>query len=156
MRVVTIGILREQDLTDRVWQEKSYPEYAASMTSEYAWSQIEPAIAIICGCVVTYKPLFTNLHILRVQKLFSSHRQTSSSEFGHWTDMPNGRRSKLSWPVARDFNPTPYSRPPAVFQRPKEGLPRRPEFVIQFEGPDDSYLEIIAQHKRMVKVRREH
>ena len=43
-----------------------------SFTTEYVWSQIEPATAIICACLVTYRPLFKDLKT-GFSKLFSTH-----------------------------------------------------------------------------------
>ena len=52
------------------------------------WSQIEPATAIICACLVTYRPLFRDLRPGFV-KLWSSLARSRSSASGHdeWEDV---------------------------------------------------------------------
>ena len=85
------------------------------MTVEYLWSQVEPAFAILCACMVTYRPLFVAL-ASRIPKpsVFtrSSNRPRGLNEievglFSHddsdWTDMSNSPRFPVTWAVARDF-----------------------------------------------------
>lgn len=52
------------------------------------WSQIEPSVAILCACFVTYRPLFRNL---RLPSYFS--RKGSSSKDG--SEMMSPRESTL-------------------------------------------------------------
>lgn len=41
------------------------------------WSQIEPSAAILCACLVTYRPLFRDL---RVRNIFSSFSRRNASK----------------------------------------------------------------------------
>ena len=70
------------------------------MASEYLWTQIEPATAIICACVVTYRPLFTNLN-LNLSK-FSGFFSRSRSELSSPTSNDE-KDSQLQWPVATNL-----------------------------------------------------
>lgn len=76
-----------------------------TMTVEYAWSQIEPATAILCACIVTYRPLFNDLHVHlpKLSNIFSYGRHNSTTDEDDWTDMSN-QNSPLRWAVRRDFN----------------------------------------------------
>jgi hypothetical protein len=75
------------------------------MTMEYAWSQIEPATAILCACIVTYRPLFHNFHInlSKLSGILSYGRHDSTSTDDDWTDMQNNPGCAIQWPVNRDF-----------------------------------------------------
>lgn len=75
------------------------------MTMEYAWSQIEPATAILCACIVTYRPLFNNIRVnlSKFSGVLSYGRHDSTVTNRHWTDMDNDPRNVLRWPVSRDF-----------------------------------------------------
>lgn len=72
---------------------------------EYAWSQIEPATAIFCACIVTYRPLFHNFHInlSKLSGILSYGRHDSTSTDDDWTDMQNNPRCVIQWPVNGDF-----------------------------------------------------
>ena len=74
------------------------------MSSEYAWSQIEPATAILCASIITYRPIFSKIKkdILTLSNKFSPDSTNRESE-GHWTDMENSKTSTMRWPVASDF-----------------------------------------------------
>ena len=48
------------------------------MTSEYLWCQLEPSTAILCACLVTYRPLFVNINF-KLPKISKYFRQTSST-----------------------------------------------------------------------------
>ena len=41
------------------------------MVSPYIWSQVEPTTALICACMITYRPLFANLNLPRVNPFIS-------------------------------------------------------------------------------------
>ncbi|KAL9041149.1 MAG: hypothetical protein Q9214_004209, partial [Letrouitia sp. 1 TL-2023] len=72
-----------------------------TMLNEYLWSQIEPAVAILCGCLVTYRPLFRNMMLSLPKQLqrFSHSSQTGSSS----EDTPSTKERDLEfkWPAAR-------------------------------------------------------
>lgn len=76
-----------------------------TMTVEYAWSQIEPATAILCACMVTYRPLFKNIHLTlpKLSGILSYGRHGSTTTDDDWTDMRNNKHSVLRWPVSRHF-----------------------------------------------------
>ncbi|KAL9634995.1 MAG: hypothetical protein Q9204_002786 [Flavoplaca sp. TL-2023a] len=61
---------------------------ASSIAEVYMWSQIEPSVAILCACFVTYRPLFRNI---RLPSYFS--RKGSTSKEG--SDMMSPRESTL-------------------------------------------------------------
>ena len=75
-----------------------------TMSLEYAWSQIEPAAAILCACIVTYRPLFkpNKRHSSNCTPRVS-HRNEHETTQSHWTDMCNNKTSPVRWAVASDF-----------------------------------------------------
>lgn len=76
------------------------------MANEYAWSQIEPSTAILCACLVTYRPLFIDMNFThRFSKLSSSltPSRPARPKPQDWTDMENSRDKQMQWPVAQDF-----------------------------------------------------
>lgn len=110
MRVISMGNLKQEDLTG-----KAFPLYSLihthqaleSLVNEYAWSQIEPATAILCACAVTYRPLFVNLDLNhKFSKLSSSlsRSRRGRPKSDDWTDMENSRNVPMQWPVAQDFH----------------------------------------------------
>jgi hypothetical protein len=48
----------------------------ATLATAYTWSEVEPVLAIICACLVTYRPLFTNLN-LDLSKIWSNFSKGS-------------------------------------------------------------------------------
>lgn len=125
------------------------------MEREYAWSQIEPAVAILCACFVTYKPLFTNFKNALLSTLSSDNRTSTSAPQDHWTDMENTKRSVVRWPVARDFGAQAIAlneNPPRRPRNRPDGRSHR--IVIDFEGPDDTFTEVVARYEEIVKTRR--
>lgn len=110
MRVISIGNLKHEDLTGNAFPLHSLIHaYKAlvSMVNEYAWSQIEPATAILCACVFTYRPLFVNLNLNHTLSKLSSSLSRSRrgrSKSHDWTDMKNSGNAQMQWPVARDFH----------------------------------------------------
>ena len=71
------------------------------MAGEYLWTQIEPATAILCACIMTYRPLFTNINIdlSNVSGLFSKGTvESKGSRQGGWTDLEND----FTWPVGKN------------------------------------------------------
>ena len=73
-----------------------------SFVTEYGWSQAEPALAIICACIITYRPLFTNVivNLSKVSVIFSRsfHGKVKGSE----SDEIYGDGSNLYWPGTKD------------------------------------------------------
>ena len=75
------------------------------MAHEYLWSQVEPATAILCACIITYRPLFTNINIdlSNVSGLFSKGTiESKGSRKGGWTDLENDLNHNFTWPVGKD------------------------------------------------------
>ena len=75
------------------------------MATEYLWSQVEPATAILCACFITYRPLFTNINIdlSNISGLFSKGTvESKGSRQGGWTDLENGFNYNYTWPVGMD------------------------------------------------------
>lgn len=60
----------------------------------YIWSHIEPATAILCACLVTYRPLFANLH-LRLPSILSRGKLGSTTRTS-WSDSKTGTTSNSS------------------------------------------------------------
>ena len=72
MRIVAIGNLKQTDLVctsiskivavvlNPIWLTLSCTDSGAS---SYMWSQIEPSAAILCACIVTYRPLFRDIRL---------------------------------------------------------------------------------------------
>lgn len=79
------------------------------MAVEYAWSQTEPALAILCACLTTYRPLLHTIRLGTPKLLFTrrSHHRTERNSHrnteGDWTDMENFPTSRIRVPVAREF-----------------------------------------------------
>ena len=76
------------------------------MASEYLWSQVEPATAILCACIITYRPLLTNLNLnlSKVSGLFSKGTEESKgSRQDGWTDLENDLDHNFAWPVGKDL-----------------------------------------------------
>ncbi|KAL8932425.1 MAG: hypothetical protein Q9216_006842 [Gyalolechia sp. 2 TL-2023] len=74
-----------------------------SFTDEYLWSQIEPATAILCACLVTYKPLFSNISFsfpTRFSSLFSFKRGSSGASSEDHDD-DHERRLQYQWSAAQ-------------------------------------------------------
>ena len=74
------------------------------MSLEYAWSQVEPATAILCASLVTYRPLFVNIR----KNLSSLTGKLVQDKHSHaietsWTDMSNSKNAPVRWAVADDF-----------------------------------------------------
>ncbi len=69
------------------------------MLPEYAWSEAEPALAIICGCVVTYRPLFTGIKfdLSKVSSIFSRARSGSESTKKLYSGSSNSNMSRTHW-----------------------------------------------------------
>ena len=76
------------------------------MAGEYLWSQVEPATAIICACVITYRPLFTNvkLDFSKFSGLFSKGTvESKRSGQDGWTDLESDLDHGFTWPVGKDL-----------------------------------------------------
>lgn len=53
-------------------------DFSYTFLSEYLWSHVEPATAIWCACLMTYRPLFANIS-LRLRSVFSVGKPTPSN-----------------------------------------------------------------------------
>ena len=74
------------------------------MSLEYAWSQIEPATAILCASFVTYRPLFVHIRkdlTILTGKLIQDKKSQATE--ASWTDMSNSKTTPVRWAVADDF-----------------------------------------------------
>ena len=118
MRIVTIGHLAKADISCKISSSFHLPQrksekmskfllswYLDSLIPEYIWSQIEPGTAIICACIITYRPLFTTSMF---ESLASKVRRTSSGVKEMSRDGPDSTTSgamseqEMVWPIARD------------------------------------------------------
>ncbi|KAL8828159.1 MAG: hypothetical protein Q9170_006724 [Blastenia crenularia] len=78
----------------------------SSMADEYLWSQIEPAAAVLCACLVTYRPLFKNVDfsiLTKFSSLFSLSRHDSIASSNDDDDDPE-KRLQYRWPAARGIH----------------------------------------------------
>ena len=69
-----------------------------TLAPEYSWSEVEPAMAIISACVVTYRPLFDifNVNFSKVWSTFS-RKSSRRSDLSNEQDV-FGETSYLQWP----------------------------------------------------------
>ena len=76
------------------------------MAGEYLWTQVEPATAILCACIITYRPLFTNvkLNFSKLSGLFSKGTvESKRSRQDGWTDLEGDLDHSFTWPVGKDL-----------------------------------------------------
>ena len=116
MRIVAIGILRKEDLTCNHAASNFSTQtdrLLDTLAREYTWSQIEPALAILCACLATLRPLFTNfnLNLSKYSSRFSRSKSLSSSGASNSLDMNKERTSHLQWPSIRGSHPKDILRP---------------------------------------------
>ena len=57
------------------------PLLVDTILNTYLWSHIEPATAILCACLMTYRPLFADMG-LKLQSLFGASKQIISGKKG--------------------------------------------------------------------------
>ena len=77
------------------------------MVAEYTWCQIELATAILCACIATYRPLFTNLplNLSKASSLFSkSGTGSKGSRHDGWKDLEAEPSEQLQWAVGKDIH----------------------------------------------------
>ena len=78
-----------------------------SFITEYMWSEVEAATAIICACMVTYRPLFVNIShsFSKVLSLFIKNNPESkrATEDG-WKDLEDATDSQLQRPIGKDLH----------------------------------------------------
>lgn len=57
------------------------------MSLEYAWSQIEPATAIVCASIITYRPLIIRLmeYLMGLSSKLLSNRNSQVTMSSNWT-----------------------------------------------------------------------
>ena len=67
---------------------------ADSFTTEYLWSQVEPATAILCACMVTYRPLFREVKV-GFSRLFSTHSWSSTPESDQGGDLDSAENGQM-------------------------------------------------------------
>ena len=67
------------------------------------WTEVEPATAIICACMVTYRPLFVNISqsLTKVSSLISKPSSISkASTQDGWKDLDEATDSQPQWPIS--------------------------------------------------------
>lgn len=110
MRIVSIGDMKKEDVTGMATTVGSLcptlaKSFSVTMAAEYLWTQVEPATAILCACIITYRPLFTNINIdlSNISGLFSKGSvESKGSRQGGWTDLENDSNQNYTWPVGKD------------------------------------------------------
>ena len=82
------------------------------LTAEYHRSQIEPATAILCACLVTLRPLFVNLNLNRahLSSRFPRTKSSSPSKTTNSTGLSEGSGTHLHWPGIRQSRLEPSAR----------------------------------------------
>ena len=83
-----------------------------SLTAQYTWSQIEPAAAIVCACLVTYRPLFKDWKPVLGKLLGRINRsRVSSSETELWGGLGGAERGNIKPPASeKDFSTQDVSK----------------------------------------------
>ena len=77
-----------------------------TLIAEYMWSEVEAATAIICACLVTYRPLFVNVRqsFLKVSSLFSKGSSVSKrATKDGWKDLEDATDPQLQRPIGEDL-----------------------------------------------------
>ncbi|CAD6590680.1 MAG: hypothetical protein ASARMPRED_004965 [Alectoria sarmentosa] len=100
MRIVTIRIIQAEDMT-------------YTLAKGYLWSQLEPAMAILCACLVTLRPLFVNLN-LKIPKSSSRLGRSKTMSPSKVTKSPymnNQRGLHLPWPGTPKSRRSESTRP---------------------------------------------
>ena len=67
------------------------------------WSDVEAATAIICACMVTYRPLFANIgqSLSKASSLFSKSSSVSNrATQDGWKDLEEATDSQPQWPIS--------------------------------------------------------
>lgn len=97
MRAINVQAVKTNDIACRTphsrgWTWRSHVSTDA-IVYRYIWSHIEPATAILCACLATYRPLFVNLH-LRLPSVLSG--KLGSTNRTTWNESKTGRMSHSS------------------------------------------------------------
>ena len=100
LRIASVAHIRDEDIACKVMEHTRRNNgctvaYQISRTDTfvytYLWSHLEPATAIWCACIMTYRPLFVDLN-LKYQTLVSRNcRDSSMAKF--WFSTPSSKRS---------------------------------------------------------------
>ncbi|MCJ1279000.1 hypothetical protein MMC21_006821 [Puttea exsequens] len=99
MRISSIGVLQKEDIS-------------VSGAVFYLWSQVEPATAIICASIVTYRPLFTNIHIPSRFPSFSSLLRSKTTSSGSSSGgLGASKHSDGGWNALGSRDHDPLARP---------------------------------------------
>lgn len=76
-----------------------------SLITEYVWTEVEAATAIICACLVTYRPLFINIS-QSVSKVWSLYNKGNSilkrATQDDWQNLEDATDYPLQWPIGKD------------------------------------------------------
>ena len=123
MRIITIDLVEGGDLPCRLEVKAmiSISNNAAdTVITCYMWSQIEPTMAIVCGCLTTMGPLFTGFDLSFLSRLTWRGRGTFSS----FARKSKGRPSDLT----DDRGKNPTRKEEERTRPPDEG--RRSDFLL--------------------------
>ncbi|MCJ1467562.1 hypothetical protein MMC07_006187 [Pseudocyphellaria aurata] len=86
IRILSIGNIKDED-------------FPYTFLSTYLWSHIEPATAIWCACLMTYRPLFAGMG-LWLQTKFGGRKPSSSNQkmvFNSKTSNSSSRSGSNAW-----------------------------------------------------------
>lgn len=75
-----------------------------TLAPQYAWSQVEPALAIICACIITYGPLMADIS-KELSRLFGTSSRGSgdkTSKEGRLTDPSVSNSAESAWVEKRE------------------------------------------------------
>ncbi len=86
-------------LYSRQYREVETDTCLVTLAPEYSWSEVEPAMAIVSACIVTYRPLFSNLNV-SLSKVWSTFSRKSSRGPEEYNEQDAlGDSSYLRWPA---------------------------------------------------------
>lgn len=83
MRIVTLGQFKKIDIACK-FPKSARPVKTTnapsldSFVTPYVFAQVEPSTAVLCACLVTYRPLFRDLNLSFLKSLMQSIRLGSS------------------------------------------------------------------------------
>lgn len=82
MRIVTINLAPTSDVPCKPSTRLSAFHLCPNNTIDnistpYTWTQVESTMAVICACLITYRPLFTHLNLTFLSSLSWTKRSSS-------------------------------------------------------------------------------
>ena len=104
-----VGNVRTEDFTRKYPLLRGYSLVThlllVTFANAYLWSQIEPAVAVLCACLVTYRPLFANLDFgfVKLPSIFARSSSVLPSD-EESAEMIDGHNWQLQSPATQVFH----------------------------------------------------